>query len=224
MMQNFKHVVIIAPHPDDETLGLGGSIKKFVNSKIKVSILIVSGHLPPLYKQKDFIKTKNESKMVFKLLGVNDFKFLEIPATKVNEMPVSELNHLIYSFISKRNPDTVFIPFPDRHIDHRVVFDSSLVACRPVNKHSPRNVLLYETLSETHWNAANVEPSFTPNFYIDIEDTLKDKIKALKLYKTQINSKTPSRSIEAVKALSKFRGSQNGCKNAEAFQLVRMII
>ncbi len=224
MMKNFKNIVIIAPHPDDETLGLGGSIKKFIKSKVKVSILVVSGHLPPLYNKKDFTLTKNESIKAFKFLGVKDYNFLEIPATKVNEVPVSELNHMIYSFINKRKPDTVFAPFPDRHIDHRIIFDSTMVACRPTKKSSPKNVLLYETLSETHWNASNVEPMFNPNFFINIDDTLNDKIKTLKLYKSQINSKTPSRSIEAVQALSKFRGSQNGCKYAEAFQLIRMVI
>ena len=91
MKNNFKNVVVIAPHPDDETLGLGGTIKRFVKSKVKVSILIVSGHLPPLYKKNDFNKTLSESKKVFDYFGVTDYQFLKIPATKVNELPSSAL-------------------------------------------------------------------------------------------------------------------------------------
>ncbi len=224
MVNYFKNVVVIAPHPDDETLGLGGSIKRLTINNVKVSILIVSGHLPPLYKKKDFDKTLSESKKVFKHLGVSDYEFLKIPATTVNELPVATLNKKISKFITDRCPDTVFIPFPDRHIDHRVIFDSCIVACRPVNKKSPKNVFLYETLSETHWNVPSVEPSFNPTFFINIEETMKDKISALKLYKTQINENTPSRSVKAIESLAKFRGSQNGCEYAESFQIVRMII
>ena len=84
MKNYFQNVVVIAPHPDDETLGLGGTIKRFTKNKINVSILIVSGHLPPLYKKKDFDQTLLESKKVFKYLGVSDYEFMRIPATKVN--------------------------------------------------------------------------------------------------------------------------------------------
>ena len=222
--KSFKRVVVIAPHPDDETLGLGGSIARFKKSKIDVSVLIISGHLPPLYKSNSFEKTKFEAEKVFKLFGINDYQFLEIPATKVNEVPTAELNKKINKFIIKRKPDTVFIPFPDRHVDHRVIFDSAIVSCRPISRDFPKNVFLYETLSETHWNVPNVEPNFQPDFFINIDKTIDLKLKALKYYKSQINEKTNSRSVESAKALARFRGSQNGCKYAEAFKVVRIVI
>ena len=99
-----------------------------------------------------------------------------------------------------------------------------MVSCRPLNSESPKNLLLYETLSETHWNVPNVEPNFQPDFFINIDKTIDNKISALKLYKSQINSNTPSRSVDAAKSLAKFRGSQNGCNYAEAFKTVRIII
>lgn len=224
MKLNIKNAVIVAPHPDDETLGVGGTIKRLVESGVKVSILVVSGHMPPLYSEETYKKTLNECKKVFSYLGVNDFKFLDIPATKLNEVSTSDLNAKINNFISKRHPDTVFVPFPDRHIDHRIIFDSGIVASRPINKKSPKTVLLYETLSETHWNVPGVEASFIPDFFINIDKQIKNKLTALKYYKSQINKNTPSRSIEAIEALAKFRGSQNGCKYAEAFKVVRIVI
>ncbi len=224
MILNIKNAVIIAPHPDDETLGAGGTIKRLVENNIKVSILIVSGHMPPLYSIKKYEKTLTECKKVFKYLGVSDFEFLNIPATKLNEVPTSDLNSKISDFIKRRNPDTVLIPFPDRHIDHRIIFDSGIVASRPIDKNSPKTVLLYETLSETHWNVPGVEASFSPDFFVRIDKQIKYKLTALKYYKSQINNKTPSRSIEAVESLAKFRGSQNGCKYAEAFKVVRIVI
>jgi|TARA_B110000116_G_C16702372_1_gene520469 LmbE family N-acetylglucosaminyl deacetylase len=224
MKLDIKKAIIIAPHPDDETLGVGGTIKRMINESVKVSVLIVSGHMPPLYKITDYKKTLEESKKVFKYLGVKDYEFLNIPATKVNEISVAELNGKISKFVNKRNPDTIFAPFPDRHIDHRIIFDSSIVASRPVKNNSPKNVLLYETLSETHWNVPTAEPSFIPDLFINIDSEIKNKLLALKLYKSQINKKNPSRSIEAAKALAKFRGSQNGCNYAEAFKVARIVI
>ena len=94
---------------------------------------------------------------------------------------------------------------------------------RQYKKKYPKYVLSYETLSETHWNATGIEPNFNPDFFINIDDTLKDKIKALKCYQSQIKN-NPSRSIEAIEALARFRGSQNGCKYAEGFKLIRAII
>ena len=223
MKNLFKKIVIISPHPDDETLGVGGSIKKFSKFNSEISVLIISGHLPPLYDKKDFDKTKKEAEIAFKILGISDYQFLEIPATYLHKQELSTLYGKISDYIKNKKPDLVFLPFPDRHIDHRVVFDGGIVACRPKNKDFPKTVLLYETLSETHWNVAGVEPSFNPDFFINVTDEIKFKIKALQKYKSQIYD-NPSRSAEAIKALAKFLGSQNGCEYAEAFKVVRIVI
>ena len=98
-----------------------------------------------------------------------------------------------------------------------------MVNTRPNTKKHPKLILSYETLSETHWNAPYIEANFNPDFFINIETTIKDKIKALECYQSQIKS-NQSRSVEAVKSLAKFRGSQNGCKYAESFKLIRAII
>ena len=218
-----KKMVVISPHPDDETLGAGGLISRFANEGTEISILEVSGHLPPLYDPKIFDITKRESEQAFNLMGVKRTKFLRIPATMVHLTPVSDLNTMISGFIKDINPEMVLIPFPDRHIDHRTIFDASLVACRPNYVESPRIVLAYETLSETHWNAPGIEPSFTPDFFVDIGEYIELKKQALNCYRSQIDN-TPSRSLDASLALSRFRGSQNGCIHAEAFKVIRIII
>ncbi len=218
-----KTAVVIAPHPDDETLGVGGTIARLVQHGTKVSVLVVSGHLPPIYNKSSFDKTKKEAENAFKILGVHDYDFLKIPATLVNQTPVAELNGKIDKFVKSSKPDWVFIPYPDRHIDHRIIFDASVVACRPVGDQYPTVVLAYETLSETHWNVPGIEPSFAPEFFIDITNQIEIKKNALNCYLSQI-SKAPSRSIEAVEALAKFRGSQNGFSHAEAFKLVRFVL
>ena len=139
----FKKVTIIAPHPDDEILGCGGTISKLIKLGSEINILFVSGHLPPIYKTSDFEKTKRETIKAMKYLGVmeKNYKFLKIPATKVHEITTVELNKKIYDFIKKSNPEAVFTCFPDRHIDHRTIFESTMVATRPVNKIFPKFVL-----------------------------------------------------------------------------------
>mgnify|MGYP001494389051 FL=1 len=223
MINSFKNTLVIAPHLDDETIALGGTIKKLSKAKFQVNIVIVGGHLPPLYSKKKYLITKKESKNALKVLGVKRTFYLDMPALEFHKNSYQIINSKINDVMNNLNPTAVFIPFPDRHIDHRTIFDCSMVNTRPNKKRHPKIVLSYETLSETHWNAPYIEPNFNPDFFINIETTIKDKIKALKCYQSQIKG-NQSRSLKAVEALAKFRGSQNGCKYAEGFKLIRAIV
>jgi len=218
-----RRITVIAPHPDDETLGAGATIARFADEGVEVSVLIVSGHLPPLYPPEAFATTRREADAALALLGAKDWAFLEIPATKVHEVPVAELTGKISSFVRSHEPDVVLLPFPDRHIDHRVIFDASVVACRPIHAAAPRVVLAYETLSETHWNVPGIEPAFVPELHIDVSAYMDRKQAALACYASQIDN-APSRSIDACMALARFRGSQNGCQYAESFKVARIVI
>lgn len=219
-----KSLAVIAPHPDDETLGAGGTIARFAAEGVEVSVLIVSGHLPPLYPPEAFETTRREAGEALAILGAARTEFLEIPATQVHQRPVAEVNGAINRFVREAAPEWVLLPFPDRHIDHRTIFDASVVACRPVHGAAPRVVLAYETLSETHWNVGGIEPAFIPDFYVDISgEHLAKKQAALNAYASQVHE-APSRSVEACTALAKFRGSQNGCDHAEAFKVVRIVV
>ena len=219
----FGKTLVIAPHLDDETIALGGTIKKITTSKLDIHVLIVGGHLPPLYKKEDYIITKKESFKALRKLGVKNYYYLDLPATQFHKEHYQTMNSEMNKIMKKINPKTVFIPFPDRHIDHRTVFDCAMVNTRPNKKKYPNYVLSYETLSETHWNAPYIEPNFVPDFFVDINKTIDSKLKALKCYKSQIKGNS-SRSLLSVKALAKFSGSQNGCEYAEAFKLIRAIV
>lgn len=219
-----KRILVVAPHPDDETLGAGGTIAKFSEQGHQVSVLVVSGHLPPIYSREDYEITVSEAKNAFKILGVAESWFLEIPATMVSEHPVGILNGKISEVIKEIEPHIVLCPFPDRHIDHRVVFESVMVATRPVATGRCIELLAaYETLSETHWNAAHIEPNFVPNWVVNITMQIDRKIAAASCYKSQIPVFPGARSIEAVNALAQFRGTQAGFAYGESFQTIRMI-
>jgi LmbE family N-acetylglucosaminyl deacetylase len=219
-----KRVLVIAPHPDDEVLGVGGTIAKYSKQGDEVFVLIISGHLPPLYSRDDYEKTVAEAHSAFDLLGVMKSEFLEIPPTMIGDQPLHKLNDRILKIVNDFNPHIVFCPYPDRHVDHRLVFDSAMVVTRPIGiGRDIEMVAAYETLSETHWNAPHIEPNFTPNWVVDISDCVETKLAALKCYNSQISEFPGPRSIEAVEALAKFRGTQSGFGYGEAFHIVRMI-
>ena len=221
-MENVKSIAVIAPHPDDEVLGVGGTMARFAQQGTQVNILFVSGHLPPLYPIESFEQTRAEAQEAMKEIGASHIKFLKIPATMVHDEPVAKLNKAVDDFIKDVEPKIVFVPFPDRHIDHRVIFDAAMVATRPTYVGHPKIILAYETLSETYWNAPGIEPNFSPEIFFDISETLEVKMEALKKYSSQVEG-TPSRSPEAVMSLAKLRGSQNFCDAAEAFKAIRLI-
>lgn len=222
-MKNKKRVLVVAPHPDDETLGVGGTIAKYSAQGDEVFVLMVSGHLPPIYSRKAYEETVSEAYSAFSVLGVEKSEFLEIPATMIGDQPLHEVNARISKVVNDFNPHIVLCPYPDRHIDHRLVFDSVMVATRPVGVGKDIEIVAaYETLSETHWNAPHIEPNFTPNWVVDISDHISKKLNALDCYKSQISEFPGPRSIEAVEALAKFRGTQAGFGYGEGFHIVRM--
>ena len=223
-MPESKRIIVISPHPDDETLGAGGTINKFIKQGHDLMVLTISGHLPPLYKREEYELTKEEALKAYEIMGVQSSQFLEIPATMIGDEPIHELNSKISSVLAEFEPTDVFCPFPDRHIDHRLIFDSVMVATRPVGYGKRiKNLVAYETLSETHWNAPYLEPNFTPNLVVNITEEFEKKLEALECFKSQIDKKEGPRSLEAVKALAKFRGSQSGFQYGEAFYVIRQI-
>ena len=223
-MSTPKNILIISPHPDDETLGVGGTIAKLSEQGHEIHVLTVSGHLPPIYSRENYERTLKESHLAFNVLGVSKSNFLEIPATMIHDLPLHELNAKISQVVNDIKPNMVFCPYPDRHVDHRLVFDSVMVATRPIGVGRDIEIVAtYETLSETHWNAAHIEPNFTPNWVIDISDQIEKKLKALRCYESQIPPFPGSRSIGAVEALAKFRGTQAGFSYGEGMHIVRMV-
>lgn len=218
-----KRILIVAPHPDDETLGAGGTAAKLVAQGHEVTVLIVSGHLPPLYPADVYDQTVRETLAAFQILGITRHAFLKIPATMVGNEPVHVLNEKISAAVRDAKPHVVLCNYPDRHVDHRVTFESVMVATRPVASGKDIElVAAYETLSETHWNAPHIEPNFVPNWVVDISEFADAKFRALRCYQSQVPDFPGSRSVEAAEALGNVRGTQAGFAFGEAFQIVRM--
>ena len=216
-------LLVVAPHPDDETLAAGGTIALCAAAGVPVTILTVAAHMPPLYSEAVHQQTVTEARKAHGILGVTDSQFLDMPAVYVSEQPVAELNGAVAKVVAETKPAVVLCAYPDRHVDHRAIFDAVMVATRPVGAGAGIKLLAaFETLSETHWNAPHIEPNFTPNWVVDITTTIEQKLAALACYESQIPPFPGPRSIEALRALAMFRGTQAGFAYGEGFHVIRM--
>lgn len=222
------NILVVAPHPDDEVLGCGGTIARYTNEGDTVYVCIVTRGKPPVYQHSmEVLETKphdlvNEIEAAHKVLSVTKTLYLQFPAVMLETVPRYELNNSVAKVISETQPDVVFIPhFGDMQKDHTITSEAIMVAVRPKQEHVIRYVYSYEALSETEWNIPHAANSFIPNTYIEITDFMSKKIEAMKCYQSQLSDFPNPRSIEAMKALSKYRGSTMGAKAAEAFMLIR---
>ncbi len=221
-------ILVVAPHADDEVLGMGGTIARFAREGHNVIVAVLTGHgnegPHPLGPKSLWDKVRAEAREAHTLLGVEETIFSEIPAVFVADQPVWRLNKNTAELIDRVRPEILFVPFLfDLHKDHRELFHSFSVAWRPCTEtgRAVREIYTYEVPSETHLNAPYLEQSFSPNMWVDISETLSVKLDALRSYKSQIREAPDLRSLETVEALARLRGSQMGAAAAEAFVLVR---
>lgn len=214
-------VLVIAPHPDDEILGVGGTILKHINKNDEVFLCIVTKAYTPEWSE-EFLETrKQELEKIRQFLNIKKIYNLDFPSLKLDTIPKREINEAISRVVSEVNPDILYIPHKgDLRADHRIVFESSLIAIRPINNRI-KKVLSYETLSETEWGRPL--GLFAPNIYVNIEDTIEKKKEAMKIYEGELQEYPHPRSLEGIEILAKKRGLEAGFKFAEAFMLIREI-
>ena len=217
-------ILIIAPHPDDEILGCGGLVSKYSGEGRKVYVLVVTRGTPKLYSEERIVNVRREALQAHTLLGVTETVFLDFHAPELDITSQAEIAGSISSIIQRFAVDTIFIPHRgDIHSDHRVVYNASIVAGRPVAGSTVKNIYAYETLSETEWAAPFGDDAFIPTHFVDVSDTFDKKLEAMSCFKSQLKPFPNTRSLEAIEALAKFRGATVGVLRAEAFMTVRTV-
>jgi N-acetylglucosamine malate deacetylase 1 len=220
-----RRLLVLAPHPDDEVLGAGGTIARLSDAGAEVVVAVVTKGAPPLFAAAASAALRAEAQAAHARLGVARTVFLDHPAARLDEVPHHELNRTLGELLRAIAPDTLLLPFVgDMHLDHQLTFLSALVAARPHGADFPPRILCYETLSETNWNAPFMTPSFVPNVFIDIAAQLERKLEAMRLYRSQQRAFPHERSLDALRALATFRGTTVHRPAAEAFMLVRQVI
>jgi LmbE family N-acetylglucosaminyl deacetylase len=208
-------ILVISAHPDDEILGVGGTICKHIANGDEVYVCMVTKAYSPVWSD-EYQKTKvEEQKEVDAFLKIKKRYNLDLLTTKLNILPHGELNDMITRVVNDVNPDVVYTHFEsDINYDHQLVFRASMVATRPPKK---IRLLCYETLSETEWN----NKPFNPNLWIDVSGFMYKKCEAFLIYKSEVKENPHPRSVRGIGNLAKKRGNDAHMEYAEAFMVVR---
>lgn len=214
-------ILVVAVHPDDETLGCGGTLLKHKANGDKIHWLICT----TLNKNNSYYKKREkELSKVSKLYNFNSTHQLQFETTKVDQYSMSDLIKNISRVINKIKPNIIYLPFKeDIHTDHKKLFEASYSCTKSFRYSFIKKIYMMETLSETDFAPSFKENSFTPNTFVDISRYINKKIKIMKVYKSEIKNHPFPRSEKNIRALATFRGSTSGCTFAESFILLKEI-
>lgn len=219
-------ILVIAAHPDDETLGVGGTILKHKAAGDHVTVFIATDGVTARHDKTDL--QQQAARKACAILGVDDLRFGGLPDQRLDAMPLLEVIDPIYKIVWELKPEVVYSQHGgDVNQDHRVLFNATLVAVRPVNQNPVKEVYCYEVGSSTEWAPPFASWAFLPNVFIDINPYLSKKIEALNSYSQTFQTEIPPyphpRSPEAVTIYARKRGIEVGMDAAEAFMLIRRL-
>lgn len=221
-----KKIIVIAPHPDDETLGCGGTLLRHKAAGDEIHWLIVTAMKPEQGFSSERVAARAaEISAVARMYGFDSVQSLDFPTTRLDALPAGDVIAAISKVFQGIMPEVVYLPFRgDVHSDHAVVSDAAISCTKWFRHASVKRVLAYETLSETEFGISPDVPGFRPNVFVDIHPYLDKKIEILKMFAGELGEFPFPRSVEAVRALAQLRGSTAGSQAAEAFMLLKEIV
>lgn len=219
--KNIK-TLVIAPHPDDELLGCGGTLLRRKAEGAELCWLIVTSMSKDHgWSEQRINERKIEMKKVETSIGFDKVVNLQLPTANLDTVPLAKLVEEFSKVFSEFCPTEVFIPHHgDVHSDHRVVFNAAAACCKWFRYPSVKRILTYETLSETDFGLISTE-TFKPNTFIDITDYLERKLELLSIYESELSPLPFPRSIDGIRSQAKIRGVAAGYLAAEAFTLLK---
>lgn len=215
-------VMIIAPHPDDETLGCGGTILRHISNGDDVYWCIITTADGLTTDRKWLERREEEIAQVTSAYGFKNVFKLNFVATKLDSVPDNNLINAIGDVFKEIKPNVVYVPYRgDIHSDHKIVYDATMSCTKWFRFPSIEKVLIYETISETNF-AMNIDSiGFRPNVFSNISGYINKKVEIMNIYESEIASHPFPRSEESIRALAVLRGATAGVDAAEAFMLVK---
>lgn len=217
-----KKVLVVAVHPDDETLGCGGTLLKHKAIGDDIYWLIIT-NIDKIngWKKEIVDKRQIEIEKVSVLYGFKKTFKLDFPITKLDQVPMCNLINEISRVFIEVKPEIVYLPNrSDVHTDHQVAFKAAYSCTKNFRYPFIKKVLMYECLSETEFSPALPNETFVPNVFVDITNFTERKLKIMNMYKSEVMSAPYPRSISSIEALARIRGSRAGVMYAEAFMLL----
>jgi len=222
-------VLVIVAHPDDEVLGCGGSMAKHVSSGDNVFVLIMSDGVTSRAGkgQQDHAQLEqrtNAAKLAAETLGARLLATLDYPDNRMDAVDLLDVVKSIESQLEVVKPTIVYTHHAsDVNIDHRIVHDAVIAACRPQPGVSIKKLLFFEVPSSTEWRPGSSRKSFSPDYFVDISATVEKKFQALNCYEKEMREFPHARSLKACQFLVGWRGATIGVQAAEAFEVGRII-
>jgi len=220
-----KNVLVISVHPDDETLGCGGTILKHIRNNDEAFWLILTNINDQKIWEKERIEQRQlEIEKVASLFGFKETIKLNYDTTKLDQLPLYQLTEQISNVIKEVKPEIVYLHNrSDVHSDHRISFNAVISASKSFNHPYIQKLVMYETISETEFAPALQENAFMPNYFVDISEYIEKKIEIMRVYKSELKVHPFPRSERNIRALAAFRGAQCGVDSAEAFVILKEI-
>ena len=220
-----EKVLVVATHPDDETLGCGGALLKHKSQGDEIHWLICTELRESEGFSPDRIASRrqeiNHVKDLYAFDGVYD---LNIPTMQVDTFSMSDLVGRVSKIIREVRPNILYLPFKsDVHSDHRKIFEAVFSCTKSFRYPFIKKIMMMETLSETEFAPSTKEDYFAPDIFVDITDFFDRKVNIMKVFKSELGEFPFPRSVENIEALAKYRGATCGCRYAESFMLLKEI-
>lgn len=227
-----ESILVVAAHPDDEVLGAGGTIARWSDEGHSIHLLFMADGEGARSVSENMIlesgcieQRSAAAHKACSILGCASINMLELPDNRLDSFELLDIVKRIEGVIEKTKPRKVLTHHcGDVNIDHRVVHNAVISACRPQPECSVKELLFFEVCSSTEWNPPGSSKPFLPNYFVDISTTLDKKMEALQSYLKELREFPHSRSMRAVESLARWRGAMVGVEAAESFILGRKII
>lgn len=223
-------VLVVAAHPDDEILGCGGTMARLAGEGHEVRIAILAEGMSARSARREEADQKQmqhlhaQAQQAADKVGAIELVLCKLPDNRLDTVPLLDVVKLVEDLVDRIRPEIIYTHHPgDLNVDHGVVHRAVLTATRPMNGQCVREIYAFEVPSSTEWAFQRLEPSFRPNVFVDIADSLETKVAALGCYGTEIREFPHPRSAEALRAIATRWGSVAGVKAAEAFELIRSV-
>ena len=216
--------MFIAVHPDDETLGCGGTILKHKAQGDEIFWLILTGPQKGVMAHfTDEFLSKRDAMVdgIAEAYGFSETIKLNLPSQLLHTLDLREIIQKVSEVFKRVEPDIIYMMFcHDVHSDHRVAFDAVYSCTKSFRYPFIKKLYMIEALSETDFAVSIPGNAFIPNVFVDISEYIEKKLEIAAMYKGEMQDDPYPRSYSAIKALARVRGARAGVMYAEAFMLL----